>query len=368
MKNAIPNLQNLFDFIPQGVLVTDGIKSIYKNSEFDRLINNLSVSSNEFVWRVFSALEIDRGNVKHTSGSVSFNDCIVDVQIIPMEGSIVFLTQLSHESADPFSQFPATMASVGSKFRLPLSLMVSSLSLVANRIRDGRDDKTDFYLAILNQNFYRLLRLSNNISAMVRYRNSAESLKIQKTDIVEFIESLVTPLLPHAKAAGIKLEFEPGFEYKTIEFDADKLELAFYNLLSNSFKYVEKGGRILVRLSGNDGSVFISVSDTGCGIPENLLPHVFSRYSSVSVDEAFDGGFGIGLAIIKAVCELHNGSVVLKSNRGEGTTVTISVPAKQNHTPLLNNRNYMDVDYTGGFSHILLEFCDVLPHELYYIK
>lgn len=108
--------------------------------------------------------------------------------------------------------------------------------------------------------------------------------------------------------------------------DRDKLEHIYFNLMSNALKYTPKGGRITTALSYDGKQYVLSVSDTGKGIEEEALPHLFDRFFQA---RGAVGGTGIGLSLVKAYVDLHHGDIRVESNEGEGTRFFISLPAAQ---------------------------------------
>lgn len=108
--------------------------------------------------------------------------------------------------------------------------------------------------------------------------------------------------------------------------DRDKLEHIYFNLMSNALKYTPEGGRITTALSYDGKQYVLSVSDTGKGIEEEALPHLFDRFFQA---RGAVGGTGIGLSLVKAYVNLHHGDIRVESNEGEGTRFFISLPATQ---------------------------------------
>lgn len=108
--------------------------------------------------------------------------------------------------------------------------------------------------------------------------------------------------------------------------DRDKLEHIYFNLMSNALKYTPEGGRITTALSYDGKQYVLSVSDTGKGIEEEALPHLFDRFFQA---RGAVGGTGIGLSLVKAYVDLHHGDIRVESNEGEGSRFFISLPATQ---------------------------------------
>lgn len=273
------------------------------------------------------------------------------------------------ESAPQFSQVEADLykmsLSVGREFKLPLTMLFSASGLLSDRLGIQADPRIKKYLSVIDQNSYRLLRTVNNIFDIVNYTTGNISLNLRRGDIVSFLKEATDAAAPMAFEMGVSLSFESEPEKVTAFFDADKIERLLYNLISNSLKYTKKGGRIGVRVSASRGKAYLAVNDTGEGIPPEILPYAFRRFS-MGEREDIPKGFGLGLGIVRAIARLHGGSVALESRIGEGTKITVMLPLENGEAEILRETGET-LDYAGGFSHVLLELSDVLPSE-YFIR
>jgi signal transduction histidine kinase len=131
----------------------------------------------------------------------------------------------------------------------------------------------------------------------------------------------------YGRNKGIRIQFDTEYEEKTIRCDPDKIERIMLNLLSNAIKFTGSGGIIKVRVLFKDKKVAISVKDTGIGIPEDKLPLIFDRF--IQVDRSLsrmNEGSGIGLSIVKALVEMHGGTIGVSSRLGEGSEFIFELP------------------------------------------
>jgi PAS domain S-box-containing protein len=166
-----------------------------------------------------------------------------------------------------------------------------------------------------------LLDVSRIISGKMR-------LEVEVVETGPLVESAVETLRPAAEAKGIQVTKVLAPDTGPIKGDPARLQQTVWNLLSNAIKFTPKGGKVEIRVARTEGSVQITVSDTGPGIPEKFLPYVFDRFRQAdnSTTRAH-GGLGLGLAIVKHIVEMHGGTVEVDSKEGKGATFTVRLPA-----------------------------------------
>jgi signal transduction histidine kinase len=110
------------------------------------------------------------------------------------------------------------------------------------------------------------------------------------------------------------------------EADRDKLKQVVLNLLSNAIKYNRRGGSVLIRAEAQESTTCISVQDTGTGVPDEAVPHLFEKFYRVRETEGHVSGTGLGLAICKEIVQGHGGRMEVKSTVGEGSTFSVFLP------------------------------------------
>ncbi len=145
------------------------------------------------------------------------------------------------------------------------------------------------------------------------------------------INSLIEDVLPEhlliAQQRGIKIDWKAPSVPMTVNGDPMRLQQVFNNLISNAIKYTPQGGKITLDLWQEDEQLFIGVKDTGLGIPEADLPHIFEKFYRVNTAiHREQEGTGLGLSIIQVIVQEHGGTVRVDSVEGQGSTFTIQLP------------------------------------------
>ena len=265
------------------------------------------------------------------------------------------------EPKDEYKLLGEVLEQVSGQLRSSLSNIYRSLERIAPpEVRDEQSG-LDNDAAILCQSYYRILRLTNNLSDAAQFDRPV-SPKLRNDDIVGFCREIVERAKVPGKLLGLELEFRCAKSSHIIAIDRARLERMMLNLLSNAFKFTPKGGRITLEIRVELQRVELRLTDTGCGIAPELLDTVFDRYLHTERIDPPPHGLGLGLPICRRIAQEHEGSLLLTSRPGEGTTVTVSLPNRKAKSQELNT---LIVDYSGGFNHILLELSDALPKQAF---
>lgn len=193
-------------------------------------------------------------------------------------------------------------------------------------------------LATIERNACVQLGLIEDILDVSRLAEEKMQLEFQPVSISTIVARVADALTPSARAKGVELVVHPsGGDIRTVG-DRRRLEQVFTNLLTNATKFTSQGGRIDVvpSASERDREAVVVVRDTGKGIAEELLPHVFERYRQDDSRAAARGGLGLGLFIVQKLVELHGGRVVAESDGpGRGATFTVRLPLRAVDAPLV---------------------------------
>lgn len=252
---------------------------------------------------------------------------------------------------------------VSAQLRTALGGMHIAVSRLAPPERRDADAALDRDAALLNRNYYALLRLSNNLSNAPMLLDDAP-LTRENTDIVTWLDGLCRQASPLFALRNVALTFQCSAAHHGAAINRVCLEQAVWNLLSNALKFTAEGGTVTVSLRFERRQVLLAVTDTGCGINAEDMEMVFDGYLHPERPAALPSGLGLGLPLCRRIAEGHGGRLVLNSRVGHGTTVTLALPDE------LAEDVVEDVafDYTGGFQPALVGLADGLPFEAFLQK
>jgi signal transduction histidine kinase len=133
----------------------------------------------------------------------------------------------------------------------------------------------------------------------------------------------------------VALHSDVSADLPSVDADAERVHQVLFNLVDNAVRFTPEGGEVRIAARRENGSVEVSVTDTGVGIPPEALPRLFERFYRVDSARARgDGGTGIGLAIARSVVEAHGGTIHAESEPGRGSTFTFDLPVARPPAPL----------------------------------
>jgi signal transduction histidine kinase len=165
----------------------------------------------------------------------------------------------------------------------------------------------------------------NNLLDLARHEHGA-GLDVALTSPATLLRTVADVNRPRADDKGVELVIDVAPGLPLVSVDSVRMGNALQNLVDNALAYTERGGCVTLGATAADRIVTLAVSDTGIGIPEEHLPHVFDRFFRVP-GQSRAGGTGLGLAIVREIVAAHGGTVCCDSRVGKGTTFRISLPA-----------------------------------------
>ena len=222
-------------------------------------------------------------------------------------------------------------SNISHEFRTPLTLMLGTIEEAIND--PDTLPRNHERLDLAHRNAMRLLKLVNSLLDFSRIESGRQHARYGLTDIASLTKNLAGNFRSIVEKAGLKFSVKADAIIRPVYIDKQMWEKIVFNLLSNAFKYTFDGG-VTLRLYADKKNVILEVEDTGVGIPDTELPHMFERFHRVQnmTGRTYEGT-GIGLSLTKGLVTLHGGTIQVKSKVGEGSTFVVSIPFGKSHLP-----------------------------------
>jgi signal transduction histidine kinase len=218
------------------------------------------------------------------------------------------------------------MGDLAHEMGTPLSVIQSNLEGIMDGVVEPSPDK----ISSLHQEVILMARLVTDLRTLSQAEAGRLNLTPAPGDLAGLVTSIVAANETEAARKGVELIVHHEPDLPPAMMDADRISQVVVNLLSNALRYTASGDRINVGVDREkeSGGLVVSVADTGQGIPEGDLPHIFDRYyRGPEPREKRAGGSGIGLAVVKELVEAHGGRVWAMSAHGKGSTFYFTMPA-----------------------------------------
>ena len=246
-------------------------------------------------------------------------------RIAALEAEVARLNDAAQRESRIKDEF---LAMLSHELRTPLNVMLGWIQLLRLHLHDAEQrshavDVLERNVRAQAQTIINLLDASQIITGRMRVAS-------RRLNLERVIERGLASVRSAAAAKQVSLDVELARLTAPVHGDAGRLQQVVWNLVSNAVRFTPAGGKVTVRLRQDDDHAAIEVTDTGIGIPRDLLPFVFDRFRQAdsTLTRPF-GGLGLGLAIVRHLVELHGGSVNVESaGPGLGATFTVSLPTQ----------------------------------------
>jgi signal transduction histidine kinase/ligand-binding sensor domain-containing protein/DNA-binding response OmpR family regulator len=226
---------------------------------------------------------------------------------------------------------------ISHEFRTPLTLIKAPIEKLINSGDQLKQEEQQYFFKLIQSNTHKLLRMVNQLLDYRKLEAGSLMLEPSEGDIVDFCRKTWSIFSLMAEQKSMRYIFQTSVDSQIMSFDADKIDKIITNLLSNAFKYTPEGGQITLSIDkllcsvnhANESSycIRLCVADTGMGIPEDDIEHIFDRFYTVT-RKGFEKseGTGIGLTLVKELTELHQGQISVKSKEGVGSEFEVNIP------------------------------------------
>jgi signal transduction histidine kinase len=223
-------------------------------------------------------------------------------------------------------------SNISHEFRTPLTLLLGPIEDVLND--PELKDINRYRMGVAYRNVLRMQKLVNTLLDFSRIEAGRMEGQYSRVDIYALTRDLASSFRSAIEKAGMELTISCGSITDDVYVDVDQWERIVLNLVSNAFKY-SREGTIAVHVEQIGTEVLVRVSDTGVGIPEEQLGMIFDRFHRIeTVQGRSQEGTGIGLAMVKELVRLHQGTITVTSTPGAGSIFTITIPVGKDHLPI----------------------------------
>lgn len=361
MKNTLKNtleevsgehrkLETVFAYLRDGVIaftedgkvmhINESVKELLgaeygENFDFPRFVELFGID-----YSAESDAEFADG-AKNTGGIYSASDVMFDGRVLDVNfGDISYVADnttrrgvlaVIHDETGRYELDKSRrefVANVSHEMRTPLTSIKGACETILSDPEMEANMK-DFFLHMAVDECDRMTRIVSDLLVLSRLDNKRTQWNIEKFDLDRALSHLCDVMKVDADAHSHSLTYERDERLPEITGDKERIEQVLINIMSNAIKYTPDGGKIGLYASVCDSGVEIRVKDSGIGIPEEDLPHLFERFYRVEKSRTSEtGGTGLGLAIAKEIVEAHGGDISIESKQNVGSTVIIHLPVE----------------------------------------
>ncbi len=222
------------------------------------------------------------------------------------------------------------------EFRTPLTVILGMADEIEALEKDGEKNTKPLIInavGLIHRNGKNLLRLINQLLDLAKLDSGTMKTRLMQADVIGYLQYLTESFYSLAQEKKIRLTFYPEIPELLMDFDEEKMQAITYNLLSNALKFTKEGGKVVLHatqlLQNSAPFLQLKVQDTGVGIEEKELLHIFDRFYQADNSSTRKGeGTGIGLTLTKELVELMGGSIAVESIVGKGTVFNILLPVR----------------------------------------
>ncbi len=265
-------------------------------------------------------------NITETANKLRNGDLSARSKVINKTTEIAQLRESINYLGDTLSKQDSIRKRYASDISHELRTPLTTLKTHLEAISDGIWEPNKEHLDILNDEVLRLTKLVDDLKSSFTQEEYDPILNKTSFDISQELENIIISFEPLFSKKNYELQSNIEKDIN-VNMDKEKFDQIIYNILSNSLRYFNDDGKLLVSLNKTNKDVLIRISDNGIGIKEEDLRNIFNRFYRVDISRnKATGGTGLGLSIVKSLVKAHNGSIDVKSELGKGTEFIITLP------------------------------------------
>lgn len=327
-------LDQLLQSLTDGVAAMDETGTLtHYNSAIMRMFGAVDVSkreeliSDEKVWKVFDEV-FDSGKPQTITYPMA-GDKVLWITVSPVVTSnrervgVVGLFKDMTEMERVEKLRRDYVANVSHELRTPLTAVRGLLEPLADGMVKDEEDRQRYYKIMLHE-VLRLSRLISDMMTLSRLQSGTEYMEITRVDVNELVQDIASAYSSTLASKGIELVLDCPRPVPDAMTDPDRIEQVLVILLDNASRYTPKGGTITLSARNTKEKICLCVTDTGCGIPESDLEHIFERFYKVDKSHS-EGGTGLGLSIAQFIMEKLGETISVESEVGKGTCFTLTL-------------------------------------------
>ncbi len=333
-------LNTLFTHMADGVVAFDKAGRImHHNPEATKMLG-ITFSENTTYSEVFPDLVVHESDMaadgKYIEIDYVIRGRILKIFFAPLRGTgtvsggiMAVLHDITQQKRldDARKEF---VANVSHELRTPLTNIKGYTETLIDAYDDIDGDTRSHFLSVIYNEADRMTRLVKDLLTLTKLDYERMEASDAPVDLRDIAERVAASMEIEARKQGVLIHCDLPEDLPQVSGERDRLQQVVMNIVSNAVKYNQRGGSVTISGSCQDSMVRLAVTDTGLGIPQADLPRIFERFYRVDKARSREkGGTGLGLAIAREIIEFHGGAITVDSQEGKGTTVTVSLPARQ---------------------------------------
>lgn len=332
-------LETLFKHMADGVVAFDARGKLINVNPAAQEMLGRTISEGDQYTDIFPDLEIPTDGMRedghfmellHRTGEKVLKMYIAPITVgEPLQGIMIVLHDITEQEKLDESR-REFVANVSHELRTPLTNIKGYTETLIDAGADIDEETEKSFLGVIYDESDRMTRIVKDLLTLSRLDNGRMEMQMADMSLKDAAESAVKAMKIDAEGHGLSFTSAIPENMPEVVGDKGRIQQVIINLISNAVKYNRPDGSIEVTGGAEDGYAFISVRDTGLGIPKADLPHIFDRF--YRVDKARSrkmGGTGLGLAIAKEIVEAHGGKITFDSVYGKGSCVTVFLPVPE---------------------------------------